>query len=151
AAARQYDRLEQAVNELQSLQDQLHHQAYHDPLTDLPNRTLFMERVRKELADDGSAAVLFVDVDDFKTINDSLGHHVGDALLVSVAERMRGGVRPEDTIARLGGDEFAVMIPGVGDPLIDGRAVARRILKAFERPVQAGTELGSVDPSVRLP
>ena len=81
AAALQYDRLEQAVNELQSLQDQLHHQAYHDPLTDLPNRTLFMERVREELADDGAAAVLFVDVDDFKTINDSLGHHVGDALL----------------------------------------------------------------------
>ena len=81
AVALQYDRLEQAVNKLQSLQDQLHHQAYHDPLTDLPNRTLFMERVREELADDGAAAVLFVDVDDFKTINDSLGHHVGDALL----------------------------------------------------------------------
>ena len=106
AVALQYDRLEQAVNKLQSLQDQLHHQAYHDPLTDLPNRTLFMERVRKGF-DDGAAAVLFVDVDDFKTINDSLGHHVGDALLVSVAERMRGCVRPEDTIARLGGDEFA--------------------------------------------
>ena len=150
AAALQYDRLEQAVNELQSLQDQLHHQAYHDPLTDLPNRTLFMERVREELADDGAAAVLFVDVDDFKTINDSLGHHVGDALLRSVAERMRSCVRPEDTIARLGGDEFAVMIPGVGDPLIDGRAVARRILKAFELPVEAGTELVSVHLSIGL-
>ena len=74
AVALQYDRLEQAVNKLQSLQDQLHHQAYHDPLTDLPNRTLFMERVREELADDGEVAVLFVDVDDFKTVNDSLGH-----------------------------------------------------------------------------
>ena len=94
--------------------------------------------------------MLFVDVDDFKTINDSLGHHVGDALLVSVAERMRGCVRPEDTIARLGGDEFAVMIPGVGDPLVDGRAVARRILKAFELPVEAGTELVSVHLSVGL-
>ena len=150
AVALQYDRLEQAVNKLQALQDQLHHQAYHDPLTDLPNRTLFMERVRQELADDGEAAVLFVDVDDFKTINDSLGHHIGDALLVSVAERMRGCVRPEDTIARLGGDEFAVMIPGVGDPLVDGRAVARRILKAFELPVEAGTELVSVHLSVGL-
>src|SRR5829696_3763417 len=150
AVALQYDRLEQAVNKLQSLQDQLHHQAYHDPLTDLPNRTLFMERVRQELADDGEAAVLFVDVDDFKTINDSLGHGVGDALLVSVAERLRGCVRPEDTVARLGGDEFAVMLPGVGDPLIDGRAVARRILKAFELPVEAGSELVSVHLSVGL-
>src|SRR6201991_4615942 len=126
AVALQYDRLNQAVNKLQSLQDQLHHQAYHDPLTDLPNRTLFMERVREELADDGAAAVLFVDVDDFKTINDSLGHHIGDALLVSVAERMRGCVRPEDTIARLGGDEFAVMVPGVAARLVDAPAVARR-------------------------
>ena len=150
AVALQYDRLEQAVNKLEALQDQLHHQAYHDPLTDLPNRTLFMERVRQELADDGEAAVLFVDVDDFKTINDSLGHSVGDALLVSVAVRMRECVRPEDTIARLGGDEFAVMIPGVGDPLVDGRAVARRILKAFELPVEAGTELVSVHLSVGL-
>ena len=149
AVALQYDRLEQAVNKLQSLQDQLHHQAYHDPLTDLPNRTLFMERVREELADGKEIAVLFVDVDDFKTVNDSLGHHVGDALLVSVAERMRGCVRPEDTVARLGGDEFAVMIPGVDDPLIDGRAVARRILKAFELPVEAGTELVSVHLSRR--
>ena len=148
AVALQYDRLEQAVNKLQSLQDQLHHQAYHDPLTDLPNRTLFMERVREELAG-GEAAVLFVDVDDFKTVNDSLGHGVGDALLVTVAERLRGCVRPEDTVARLGGDEFAVMLPGVGDPLVDGRAVARRILKAFELPVEAGTELVSVHLSRR--
>jgi diguanylate cyclase (GGDEF)-like protein len=150
AVALQYDRLEQAVNKLQSLQDQLHHQAYHDPLTDLPNRTLFMERVREELTDDGQVAVLFVDVDDFKTVNDSLGHGVGDALLVSVAERLRGCVRPEDTVARLGGDEFAVMIPRVEDPLIDGRAVARRILKSFELPVEAGRELVSVHLSVGL-
>ena len=63
---------------------------------------------------------------------------------------MRGCVRPEDTVARLGGDEFAVMIPGVDDPLVDGRAVARRILKAFELPVEAGTELVSVHLSVGL-
>jgi diguanylate cyclase (GGDEF)-like protein len=150
AVALQYDRLEQAVNKLQSLQDQLHHQAYHDPLTDLPNRTLFMERVRLELEAERSIAVLFIDVDDFKTVNDSLGHHVGDALLISVAERLRGCVRPEDTVARLGGDEFAVMIPGVDDPLADGRTIARRMLKAFELPVEAGTELVSVHLSVGL-
>ncbi|HEY6888897.1 MAG TPA: EAL domain-containing protein [Solirubrobacter sp.] len=150
AVALQYDRLEQAVNKLQSLQDQLHHQAYHDPLTDLPNRTLFMERVKLELAAERLIAVLFIDVDDFKTVNDSLGHHVGDGLLVSVAERLQACVRPEDTVARLGGDEFAVMIPGVDDPLADGRSVARRILKAFELPVEAGTELVSVKLSVGL-
>ncbi|MDA0163784.1 EAL domain-containing protein [Solirubrobacter ginsenosidimutans] len=150
AVALQYDRLEQAVNKLQSLQDQLHHQAYHDPLTDLPNRTLFMERVKLELAAERLIAVLFIDVDDFKTVNDSLGHHIGDGLLISVAERLRGCVRPEDTVARLGGDEFAVMIPGVDDPLADGRSVARRILKAFELPVEAGTELVSVKLSVGL-
>ncbi len=150
AVALQYDRLEQAVNKLQSLQDQLHHQAYHDPLTDLPNRTLFMERVREELADDGAAAVLFVDVDDFKTINDSLGHHVGDALLVSVAERMRGCVRPEDTIARLGGDEFAVMIPGVGDPL-HGRPRRRAPHPEGLRAAGRGRDRAGHRPPVRRP
>jgi diguanylate cyclase (GGDEF)-like protein len=151
SVALQYDRLEQAVTKLRLLQEQLHHQAYHDPLTDLPNRTLFMERVRDELSDGGSQmAVLFVDVDDFKTVNDSLGHGVGDALLVNVAERLQKCVRPGDTVARLGGDEFAVMIPGVDEPLKDGRAVATRILHEFEMPVMAGTELVSVHLSVGI-
>jgi diguanylate cyclase (GGDEF)-like protein len=151
SVALQYDRLEQAVTKLRLLQEQLHHQAYHDPLTDLPNRTLFMERVRDELTNGGSQlAVLFVDVDDFKTVNDSLGHAVGDALLVSVAERLQRCVRPGDTVARLGGDEFAVMIPGVEEPLEDGRAVATRILHEFELPVEAGAELVSVHLSVGI-
>jgi diguanylate cyclase (GGDEF)-like protein len=151
SVALQYDRLEQAVTKLRTLQEQLHHQAYHDPLTDLPNRTLFMERVRDELAHGGSQiAVLFVDVDDFKTVNDSLGHGVGDALLVSVAERLQQCVRPGDTVARLGGDEFAVMVPGVDEPLKDGRAVATRILREFELPVQAGNELVSVHLSLGI-
>jgi diguanylate cyclase (GGDEF)-like protein len=151
SVALQYDRLEQAVTKLRTLQEQLHHQAYHDPLTDLPNRTLFMERVRDELANGGAQlAVLFVDVDDFKTVNDSLGHGVGDALLVSVAERLQRCVRPGDTVARLGGDEFAVMIPGVEEPLEDGRAVATRILREFELPVEAGAELVSVHLSVGI-
>jgi diguanylate cyclase (GGDEF)-like protein len=151
SVALQYDRLEQAVTKLRTLQEQLHHQAYHDPLTDLPNRTLFMERVRDELSNGGGqVAVLFVDVDDFKTVNDSLGHGVGDALLVSVAGRLQHCVRPGDTVARLGGDEFAVMIPGVDDPLHDGRSVATRILHEFELPVEAGNELVSVHLSVGI-
>jgi diguanylate cyclase (GGDEF)-like protein len=151
SVALQYDRLEQAVTKLESLQGQLHHQAYHDPLTDLPNRSLFMQRVREELTrPDGKVAVLFIDVDDFKTVNDSLGHGVGDALLVSVAERLRASVRPEDTVARLGGDEFGVMLPGVEDAIGQGRAIASRILGAFALPVQAGAELLSVHLSVGI-
>src|SRR3954469_2682017 len=133
SVALQYDRLEQAVIKLRTLQEQLHHQAFHDPLTDLPNRSLFMERVKEELADGtGITAVLFIDVDDFKVVNDSLGHAVGDALLVSVAGRLRHSVRPQDIVARLGGDEFAVMLPDVEDPAVELRGVAARMLRAFE-------------------
>ena len=151
SVALQYDRLEQAVTKLRNLQDQLHHQAYHDPLTDLPNRALFMERVREATADGhGGVAVLFVDVDDFKIVNDSLGHAVGDALLVSVADRLRACVRPQDMVARLGGDEFAIMLPGVNDMPIDVEHVATRILRAFHGPVQAGDERLSIHLSIGI-
>jgi diguanylate cyclase (GGDEF)-like protein len=151
SVALQYDRLEQAVIKLRQLQEQLHHQAYHDPLTDLPNRSLFMERVESELAKAaGTVAVLFIDVDDFKVVNDTLGHAVGDALLVSVAGRLRHCVRPQDVVARLGGDEFAVMLPDVDDPAAEVRAVAGRMLRAFEAPVNAGAELVSVHLSVGI-
>jgi diguanylate cyclase (GGDEF)-like protein len=151
SVALQYDRLEQAVIKLRTLQEQLHHQAYHDPLTDLPNRSLFMERLREELREAGGAiAVLFIDVDDFKVVNDSLGHAVGDALLVSVAGRLRHSVRPQDVVARLGGDEFAVMLPAVNDPEAQAKRVATRILEAFQAPVHAGSELLSVDLSVGI-
>jgi diguanylate cyclase (GGDEF)-like protein len=150
SVALQYDRLEQAVAKLRSLQDQLHHQAYHDPLTDLPNRTLFMESVRQELErGDSAVAVLFIDVDDFKIVNDSLGHQVGDALLVSVARRLRNCVRPQDVVARLGGDEFAVLLPQAHDRE-RARRVAARILAAFGAPVRAGEELVSVKLSVGI-
>jgi diguanylate cyclase (GGDEF)-like protein/PAS domain S-box-containing protein len=133
------------VTERRALEDQLHHQAFHDSLTGLANRALFSERIthalelgvrRKNLI-----AVLFVDLDDFKTVNDSLGHAAGDELLVSVAERIRSSIRPEDTCARLGGDEFAVLIEGIADP--DGAVVvARRILGTMADPlVVAGSEV----------
>src|SRR3954451_5828650 len=151
SVALQYDRLEQAVTKLRQLQEQLHHQAYHDPLTDLPNRSLFMEGVRDQLAQaTGTVAVLFIDVDDFKVVNDTLGHGVGDALLVSVARRLRNAVRPQDIVARLGGDEFAVMLPDVEEPAVDLRNVAARMLRAFEAPVNAGSELVSVHLSVGI-
>jgi diguanylate cyclase (GGDEF)-like protein len=94
--------------------------------------------------------VLFIDVDDFKIVNDSLGHAVGDALLVSVAGRLRHSVRPQDVVARLGGDEFAVMLPAVDDPEAQAKRVATRILEAFEAPVHAGSELLSVHLSVGI-
>ncbi len=151
SVALQYDRLEQAVIKLRQLQDQLHHQAYHDPLTDLPNRSLFMERVEDALSNSaGTVSVLFIDVDDFKVVNDTLGHAVGDELLVSVAGRLRHCVRPQDVVARLGGDEFAVMLPDVEDPAAELRIVAARVLRAFEVPVNAGAELVSVHLSVGI-
>jgi diguanylate cyclase (GGDEF)-like protein len=151
SVALQYDRLEQAVTKLRALQDELRHQAYHDPLTGLPNRALFMDRVKEELErNDTVTAVFFIDVDDFKVVNDTLGHSVGDSLLVSVAGRLRHSVRPQDVVARLGGDEFAVMLPGIEDSPAQLRSVAARILDAFDTQVHAGSQLVSVHVSVGI-
>jgi diguanylate cyclase (GGDEF)-like protein len=151
SVALQYDRLEQAVLQLRELQEQLHHQAFHDPLTDLANRSLFINQVRDALEErEGNLAVLFIDVDDFKTTNDSLGHGAGDNLLVAVAERLRDCLRPSDAIARLGGDEFAVMVLGEDDSLDGSVAVADRIMRAFELPVAAGSELIYVHLSIGI-
>ncbi|WOX21918.1 putative bifunctional diguanylate cyclase/phosphodiesterase [Streptomyces solicathayae] len=106
------------VTERVRLQAQLLHNAEHDPLTDLPNRALFTERVRKALsgrrAGDSGTAVLFIDLDGFKGVNDRLGHQAGDELLIQAARRLHDSVRAGDTAARLGGDEFAALILGDG-------------------------------------
>jgi diguanylate cyclase (GGDEF)-like protein len=127
------------------LYEQVRHQAFHDPLTRLANRTLFRDRLEHALARTNrgldQVAVLFVDLDDFKTVNDSLGHPAGDALLVAVGERLVGVLRPGDTVARLGGDEFAVLVEDVADHR-DALAPAERILAAFAAPFSvAGSEL----------
>jgi len=102
------------VSERKRLEQQLTHQAFHDPLTGLANRALFLDRVSHALAlarrQGRSVSVVYLDLDDFKKVNDSLGHGEGDRLLVAVAERLRSGGRVGDTIARLGGDEFAILI-----------------------------------------
>ena len=150
SVALQYDRLEQAVMQLSVLQEQLHHQAYHDPLTSLANRVLFAEKVKQAIAAGNSeVAVLFIDLDDFKTVNDSLGHSAGDELLVAVALRLRGCMRPEDLVARLGGDEFAVMVQD-GDAETAGTGVARRIMDAFTHPVVVGPDSVAVHASVGI-
>ena len=120
-------------------QERLNHQAYHDPLTDLPNRLLFSRRLDAALAvNDGARgvpAMLFLDLDRFKVINDSLGHDTGDQLLLAVAERLLLCVRPRDTVARLGGDEFTVLLDGVANER-EATRVAERITAALSRPFQ---------------
>lgn len=128
----------QDVTEQRALEAQLRHQAFHDPLTGLPNRTLFADRLGQALAHAHrvrkECAVCFVDLDRFKTINDSLGHAAGDQLLIAVAARLRGELREEDTLARLGGDEFAILLV---EPvtLAAVEQVATRLLAALEPPV----------------
>ncbi len=126
------------VTERKSLEDQLTHQALHDPLTKLPNRVLFKNRVEHALSrterSGSPVAVLFLDLDNFKTINDTLGHSAGDALLITVAERLESCLRSSDTASRLGGDEFAVLIEDTTNTK-DGCLVAERILEALRKPI----------------
>ncbi|MFY9587530.1 MAG: EAL domain-containing protein [Actinomycetota bacterium] len=124
------------VTERKALEEELAHQAFHDPLTSLANRALFRNRVEHALArsarDKGPVAVMFLDLDNFKTINDSLGHAAGDLVLFEVAARLRGCLRPGDTAARLGGDEFGVLLEP--ETAHDVRAVAERILSSLVPP-----------------
>jgi diguanylate cyclase (GGDEF)-like protein len=141
---RRYERERRARLQAEAIAEQFTRDALHDPLTKLPNRTLLLDRLRLALARavrlQSLVAVLFVDLDGFKAVNDSLGHAAGDQLLVQVAERIRQCLRPADTVARLGGDEFAVLLEDLGHG--GERAVAERILEALRAPVVVeGTEL----------
>jgi diguanylate cyclase (GGDEF)-like protein len=140
---RAYSALLSEVSERRILQKQLSHQAFHDALTDLPNRALFIQRLQDgiKVADRSEAAsVLLIDLDGFKSVNDTLGHGAGDELLQRVAERLRHCVRDGDTVARLGGDEFAVVMPSAVHR--DAIAVSRRLIEALEAPFSvAGQEI----------
>jgi diguanylate cyclase (GGDEF)-like protein len=144
----EFDRLEQAIGRMQELQSRLEEQAFRDPLTELPNRALLMGRLEESLArPQGSVTLLYVDLDDFKRINDEGGHAAGDAVLVALAERMRSCVRPDDLAARLGGDEFALMLEDVDD--VHGETVAARLLAGLTDVSAEGVRL-SVGSSVGI-
>jgi diguanylate cyclase (GGDEF)-like protein len=134
------------VAELHESQERLAHDALHDALTGLPNRTLFNDRLAQALARgdrlrDYQCAVLFVDLDRFKVINDGFSHAVGDELLVALARRIAGSLRPGDTVARLGGDEFTILLDDVGSAE-EASAIAERLRSQFEQPFQLkGREL----------
>ncbi len=137
SAALERGRLQQRMRELDDVKEQLSHEVDHDPLTALANRRRLVARLDAALADRRGhqrPAVLYMDLDGFKEVNDTIGHHAGDALLTAVADRLREVLRDEDTAARLGGDEFAIVLPGVGDAR-EAVAVAARVLDGLERPV----------------
>jgi diguanylate cyclase (GGDEF)-like protein/PAS domain S-box-containing protein len=141
------------ITERKALEQRLMQQALHDPLTGLPNRTLFMNRLEHALArgrrHESTVAVLFVDLDNFKFVNDSLGHEAGDRLLVAVRNRVHPCLRSEDTIARLGGDEFAILIEDVkytSEPAY----VAERIVEELQAPFPLGGQLVVITPSIGI-
>ena len=125
------------ISDRKEQESQLAYQATHDVLTGLGNRALFSDRLAHDLelaARNGQTlAVLFVDLDEFKPINDTLGHNVGDQLLISVAEKLQQGLRVSDTLARLGGDEFVLLLPDLSHP-DEAEEVAGRLLDALNKP-----------------
>ena len=128
------------IGERKQTEAKLQHDAMHDMLTGLPNRALFLDRLslafcRRSRHRDQSCGVLFLDLDRFKEINDTLGHAAGDVLLVTVAERLRASLRPQDSASRLGGDEFAVLVENILEAG-DLNVVANRILREMERPFE---------------
>jgi diguanylate cyclase (GGDEF)-like protein len=130
------------ITERKHAEDKILHQAYHDGLTRLPNRVLFKDRLEQSLAfarrmQHKKVALLFIDLDRFKLVNDSLGHAAGDQLLQQVAERLRGIVRQSDTLARLGGDEFTILLPDV-DHVEEAMLVAEKVLAAMKQPFALG-------------
>ncbi len=127
------------ISERKLFEEQLAHQAFHDPVTELANRALFADRVahalRSTVRSGSLIAVMFIDLDDFKTVNDSLGHEAGDLVLSDVARRLERSIRPADTVARFGGDEFAILLDGVSGS-DEAAMIADRLLAELEAPAE---------------
>ncbi len=140
------------VTEARHAESVLRHRSAHDVLTDLPNRSLLVERIQEALhrprPEHGSIALMFLDLDHFKLVNDSRGHDAGDLLLIEIGRRLRQAVRPEDTVARLGGDEFAVLCEDVDEAL--AVTIAGRLREALGRPVELGGPRVYVDASIGI-
>ena len=157
-AALEHEQLLYAIEARKKAEDAVVFQLYHDDLTQLPNRRNFMERLNQELAlcrrQGRLGAVLFVDLDRFKAVNDTFGHSVGDELLSAVASLLSKTVRREDIVARLAGDEFAILLTGLGDKydsVVSGaRAVARKISRLFNKPLTAGEHRLQISPSIGI-
>jgi diguanylate cyclase (GGDEF)-like protein/PAS domain S-box-containing protein len=141
------------VTDNRRLQSELIHQAFHDPLTGLANKALFRDRVdhatTRLARHGGQLAVLFIDLDDFKTVNDSLGHSAGDELLRIVSERLTSCLRQGDTAARLGGDEFAVLLDDLEETAV-ASVIADRIVTALQEPVVLGSKQVSATASIGI-
>jgi diguanylate cyclase (GGDEF)-like protein len=158
AVALENGQLEHSLHELLTLKEQLRHQAYHDPLTGLANRLAFVEQVDQRLLRPldpaRPCAVVFLDLDDFKVVNDTLGHATGDLLLLAVSERVRSELRSGDLLARLGGDEFAIL-PSADTTVADAMALASRVVSSLDLPFPlSGTEVvvgGSAGIAVARP
>lgn len=141
-----------SIWERKRAEEALEYQALHDPLTGLPNRTLLRDRLRQALLAarrlNSTVALLVMDLDHFKEINDTLGHMAGDSLLQQVAQRLRGALRESDTVARLGGDEFAAVLPGADQR--GAIAAAGKLIQVVEQPVQAEGQTLQVNLSVGI-
>ncbi|MFZ4481432.1 MAG: PAS domain S-box protein [Rhodoferax sp.] len=144
------------ISSRKSAEDQIHNLAFYDPLTDLPNRRLLMDRLEQAMSTSArrqrNSALLFVDLDNFKTLNDTLGHLQGDLLLEQVARRLSSCVREGDTVARLGGDEFVVMLEDLSATEIETATLARnvsaKILAALSQPYRLGADEHRSTPSI---
>jgi len=149
-----YRGISRDITEKQEIADQMHYLATHDSLTDLPNRVMFMELLEQSIRvarryPEHSFAVLFIDLDRFKNVNDTHGHHTGDLLLREVADRLRQPVRDSDVIARLSGDEFVILLHQITDPA-EAERVAAKLLEVLETPLRIEDHTCEVSASIGI-